>query len=94
MFWAWHLSTRGKTKPRPARIPLDADPATGRPLDHDDTGLAGRIQEEHQLLFTDGAVDELWVKVLKKGEEADPGLPIWLSHFATCPDSEEHRKTR
>jgi hypothetical protein len=32
------------------------------------------------------------VRVLAKGEAVDPDVPRYVSHFATCPASERHRR--
>lgn len=75
-------------------IPLIAD-ANGEPVAHEDTGLAGRLQEVPADaipgdLFGDKP-DGLIVAALGKGQDADPDLPIWLTHFVNCPEAEEWR---
>lgn len=81
---AWAMTGAGRM------IPLDADRNAGRPLEYTDDGKAGRIQEM-SLLFPEATVA---VRTLGDGELADPDLPIWRSHFATCPNADEHRRTR
>lgn len=81
IYWA-HIGNRS--------VPLDADPHTGMPLDFEDNGAAGRIQErwkEYGMFDDDGlkADPSIHVKVLKNGEDADPGLAIWSNHHDSCP---------
>lgn len=86
----WAVTTARK------RIPLDAD-ADGQPIPWPDDAAAGRIQEEHRELTLDGGAEViigLTVHVLAAGEPADPELPIWRSHFATCTDAKAHRRRR
>lgn len=75
-----------------ASMPLDADVELELPLAHEDNGKAGRVQEAHTEPDLFGEVDVYVVHVLDKGTEADDSLPIWGSHFATCPQADEHRK--
>jgi hypothetical protein len=34
------------------------------------------------------------VRVLAKGEVVDPDVPRYVSHFATCPKADRHRRPR
>ena len=84
-----------------ASMPLIVDPETRRPAAQLDDGKAGRIQvvEAEQQLFAAGDpaaadADDLTVRVLSKGEPANPDFPVWLSHFVDCPYSAQFQKGR
>lgn len=78
-------------KAKVSRMPLEANPETGEPMEFEDNGKAGRIQIGHRAVSLLGEPDQLLVRVLENGEIADPELPIWQTHFVTCPDSEAWR---
>lgn len=91
MFWAKTTQSRS--------IPLIADPATRQPKPFDVGPRSGRVQETHREigLFTDDAgggrePGRVVVHVLAEGEQADPELPIWMSHFVDCPQSNQYRR--
>jgi hypothetical protein len=76
-----------------ASIPLDADPATGDPLAIKDPPAQGRIQEvaRESDLFT-GETSRVVVRVLAQGDEVNPELPVWRSHFATCKFAKDWKR--
>jgi hypothetical protein len=82
-------------------VPLDADPESGWPAAHPGTSNRGRVCRVNP----DGSPWEaparrpdrpeplgtLHVEMLKAGD--DPGgRPVWISHFATCPQAGAWRK--
>lgn len=73
-------------------IPIEAD-QYGDPAGYPDTGQAGRIQEvEPAPTLFDPEPDTTGrtiVRVLGREGRADPGRPIWLSHFVSCPQATE-----
>ncbi len=78
----WTITTNGK------RMPVDADPvASVRGFRIDETLL-----DEAQMGFNDDDLkpgkDVLAIYVM----DAAPGERLYLSHFATCPDADQHRR--
>lgn len=74
-----------------SRNPLIADPKTGLPAVHPDTGKAGRIQLEQIRQDLTGG-ETYVVRMLRKGQEADPDKPVWLTHFVDCPQAVAWRR--
>lgn len=88
-------STTGSGTTKHSTMPIEYDLDTGRPTEFIDNGTAGRVQVIPSLNLSvddqDGYLRMVSTRVLGKGEPADPGAPIWLSHFATCPEAEQWR---
>ena len=79
----WVRSTGGKA------IPLDPEPAEGGNLVAvDRSGIA--LDPERARLAV--AASKATVTVARRAlRSIDPELPHWRTHFATCPNAEQHR---
>jgi len=73
--------------------PLEIDPATGRPkttpVDHDSAdapggNLAVWYDEQHVLRF----------RYLRKDAPIQPGEHLGKTHFASCPQAAQHRRSK
>ena len=80
----WVLTEGGK------RMPVDAE--DGWPIAYDD----GNLLPTGEVKSTDRGSAQV-VRVTPAGEVslfADLTEQRWKSHFATCPDADQHRKVR
>ncbi len=73
-----------------ATIPLDEEPVTGGPAAAQ--GMPGRVVLSHVEpdLFSQGPPANVY-RVASPVEEFDSGVEVFVSHFATCPNADEHR---
>lgn len=75
------------------RMPLDPAPLeTGNVIVDDDMKLLEKMAAgyEGDAPPPDGAP----IRVLTKGEVVGPDVPRYVSHFATCPKADRHRRPR
>lgn len=73
------------------RMPLDPVPVECGNVIVDRDMLA--LDALGSLFVTDGPPpDNAPVRVLRKGEAVAPDVPRYVSHFATCPTADRHRR--
>ncbi len=74
----WVLTETGK------RMPIDADPAPD--------GNLYFPQDEPGLFPVDEAPAEPTVRAVTVARPAPAGVPLYLSHFVTCPAADDFRR--
>lgn len=50
------------------------------------------VDDGNVLIVSRPEDGDMILRVLKKGEDPPPEVSRYVSHFATCPDAERHRK--
>lgn len=77
----WAVTTNGR------RIPIDAEPHPEGNLAIAGQGAGGRISFDPTVrLIPKAQLDDF--------RQKHPGTPLYLSHFATCPNADTHRRNR